>query len=282
MQRIISYLRLMRFDRPIGIYLLLYPTLCAVWLAANLHPSIKIITIFSAGVIIMRAGGCVINDIADRHFDPYVERTKNRPLASKQITLTEAMVLFIVLMLIALLLVLQLNHYALYIAIIAAIFTMLYPFAKRFTHLPQLLLSCTFKAGILMAFAAQQNQLPPLAWLLYLTAVLWMMSYDTMYALTDRDDDIKLGLKSTAILFGQQTKNMICIFQLLFLIGLVAIGWQARLGWVYWLSFIIVIMLCIYQQQLLRKYGDKKGFVAFCNNRWVGLAIFFGILCGHA
>ena len=281
MQRILLYLQLMRFDRPIGIYLLLYPTLWAVWLAANLQPSIKIIVIFILGVVIMRAAGCVINDIADRHFDPHVERTKNRPLASKRITLTEAIILFIVLMLIALLLLLQLNRYAVYIGIIAAILSMLYPFAKRMTHLPQLLLSLTFKIGILIAFAAQLNQLPSLAWLLYLTAILWMIGYDTMYALTDRNDDIKLGLKSTAILFGKQVKNVILGFQLSFLVGLIAIGRQANLHWVYWFSLIIVIMLCIYQQYLMRKYGDQSGFNAFHNNHWVGLVVFIGILLGN-
>jgi len=227
----------------------------------------------------MRAAGCIINDIADRNFDPHVERTKNRPLAMKSINLWEAIVLFVVLMLVALLLVLQLNLYSLYIAIIAAALTILYPFCKRFTYLPQIILAIIFN-GTLIAFAAQQNHLPVLAWLLYFTAIMWTMAYDTMYALTDQDDDAKLGLKSTALLFAQQSKNIILIFQLLFLAGLIVVGIIAHLHWLYWLAIIIALALGIYQQYLMRRYGDKAGFTAFLNNNWVGLIIFIGILLG--
>ena len=280
MNRIIAYLQLMRFDRPIGIYLLLWPTWWAVWLAADNHPSLKIIVIFTLGVVVTRAAGCIINDIADRHFDPHVERTKNRPLANGRVTLVEAIVLFIILMLIALILVLQLNRFSLYIAIISVVLIIIYPFCKRFTYLPQIILSIIFN-GILMAFSAQQNHLPLLAWLLYFTSIMWTMSYDTMYALTDQDDDAKLGLKSTALLFGKQTRNVILLFQLLFLFGLLMTGICAQLNWVYWLAIIVTTLLSIYQQYLMRKYGDKAGFKAFLNNNWSGLIIFIGIVIGN-
>jgi len=281
MQKLSLYLKLMRFDRPIGTFLLLWPTLWAVWLGSDGHPSVSIVVIFVLGVTVMRAAGCVINDIADRHFDPHVERTKNRPLASGALTLPAAIGLFIVLMLIALLLVLQLNLYSFLIALIAAALTIVYPFCKRFTHLPQLVLSITFKSSILMAFAAQQNHLPPLAWVLYFSAVAWMIAYDTMYALTDQNDDEKLGLKSTAILFGKWARHIILLLQVIFLLGLILAGIMAQLNIFYWLSLIIALLLCLYQQKLLQQQARQTNFKAFLNNNWLGLSVFIGIVLSY-
>ena len=277
MNRVTAYLQLMRFDRPIGTLLLLWPTLWAVWLAADNHPTLKIITIFILGVIVTRAAGCVINDIADRKFDPHVKRTRNRPLATGKITLAEAILLFIILILIALTLVLQLNLYSFYIALISAILMMIYPFCKRFTYLPQLILAMIFN-GILIAFAAQQNRLPPLAWLLYFTTMMWILAYDTMYALTDQDDDAKLGLKSTALLFAQHSKNMILIFQIAFILGLISVGLVAALHWFYWFAILFTLGLCSYQQFLIRHQGDQAGFTAFLNNNWIGFIMFIGFV----
>lgn len=275
MQKLLPYLKLMRFDRPIGFFLTGWSTLWAVWLAGEYHPPFRIIILFLLGIIVMRAAGCVINDIADRHFDPHVERTKARPLASGSVKLWQAITLFIVLLAIALILVLQLNSFCFWIAIVTALLTILYPFCKRFTYLPQLVLGIVFNVGILMAFAAQQNHLPPLAWVLYFATIMWTMAYDTMYAITDMDDDIKIGLKSSALLFGKTAPLYIGVFQLLFLAGLGVAGILVAANIFYWCAVIIACGLSVYQQHLIKQQKAFKGFV---NNNWLGLIIFIGIL----
>jgi 4-hydroxybenzoate polyprenyltransferase len=280
MQKIRLYLELMRFHRPTGTYLLLWPTLWALWIAASGHPTIKMIAIFVLGTIVMRAAGCVVNDLFDHKFDAHVERTRLRPLANKQISKHAAIILFLVLILLALFLVLQLNRYCLWLAIIAVLLTAFYPLCKRFFVVPQLILGLTFN-GVLFAFAAEQNHLAMLAWVLYITAFLWAMAYDTQYAITDQPDDELLGLKSSAIFFGKHVKLFILIFQLLFLFGLILTGYLARLNQFYWLSLILVAALISYQQKLLRRPGRNAGFNAFKSNSWLGLAIFIGIVLSY-
>lgn len=269
------YIQLMRFDKPIGILLTLWPCLWAVWIAGNHQPSLKVLIIFIFGAIIMRAAGCVINDIADRHFDKHVSRTANRPLTSGQLSMLQACITFFVLMLIALILVLMLNRYTLIIAGFAAALTIIYPFCKRVTHLPQLILGIVFNSGILMAFAAQTNHVPLVAWILYLSTIIWTIAYDTQYALNDINDDKKLGLKSTAILFGNQAPIMIGILQGLFLLGLVTCGLILALNSYFWFTLPIVIGFFVYQHYLMK---TQRPFDAFINNQWVGLIILLGIL----
>ena len=275
MKSLRPYLQLMRFDKPIGIFLTLWSTLWAVWIAGSFHPTLKIIIIFILGAIIMRAAGCVINDIADRKFDPHVARTKQRPLATGVIKLWQALLLFFVLLVIALILVLQLNAHAFWVACVTVPLTILYPFCKRFIYVPQLILGMVFNIGILMAFAAQQNTLPFVAWLLYISTIVWTIAYDTMYAINDQDDDKKLGLKSTALLFGQHAPLVIAGLQVLFLLGLLWTGCLLNAGWSYWCAYLIAIILSIYQQILVR---SGKPFQGFLNNNWLGLVVFVGIL----
>ena len=279
-QKIRLYLELMRFHRPTGTYLLLWPTLWALWIAAAGHPEIKMIVIFVLGTIIMRAAGCVINDLLDHKFDAHVERTRLRPLASNQLSKRAAIILFSVLICAALILVLHLNLYCLWLAIIAMLLTALYPLCKRFFAIPQLILGLTFN-GVLFAFAAEQNHLSLLSWILYVTAFLWAMAYDTQYAMTDQPDDELLGLRSSAIFFGKHVKLAILIFQLLFLLGLILMGWLAKLNQFYWLSLILVGSLISYQQKLLRRPGRNAGFNAFKSNNWLGLTIFVGIVLSY-
>ena len=279
-RKIQLFLELMRFHRPTGTYLLLWPTLWALWIAAAGHPTIKMIVIFVLGTIVMRAAGCVINDLFDHKFDAHVERTRLRPLANKQISKRAALILFLILASLGLGLVLQLNQYCLWLAIIAVLLTAFYPLCKRFFAVPQVILGLTFN-GVLFAFVAEQNHLPLLAWIVYATAFLWAMAYDTQYAMTDQADDEVLGLKSSAIFFGKHVKLFILIFQLLFLLGLIITGYLAKLNQFYWLSLILVAALISYQQKLLRRPGRNTGFNAFKSNNWLGLVIFIGIVLSY-
>jgi len=274
------YLELMRFHRPTGIYLLLWPALWALWIATGGHPSFKLISIFVVGSIIMRAAGCVINDLLDHKFDAHVERTRMRPLASKQLSKKEAIILCLILVSMSLFLVLQLNRYCLWLAIAVIPLVVIYPLCKRFFAVPQLILGLVFN-GTLFAFAATQNQLPPLAWIIYCTALLWTLAYDTQYAMTDQPDDEMLGLKSSSIFFGKHVKLAILIFQLLFLTGLILIGSLAKLNQFYWLSLILVAALISYQQRLLRRANRNAGFTAFKSNNWLGIVIFIGIVTSY-
>lgn len=279
--RLYQYMLLMRLHRPIGIYLLLWPTLWAVWIAGNGQPHLGIVFIFSCGVVVMRSAGCVINDYADKDFDPHVQRTKDRPLAAQRITGRESLVLFLVLCLIALFLVLQLNWFTVQLSVIALLLAAVYPFTKRYTHLPQFFLGAAYSWSIPMAFAAQTSEVPLLAWLIFIANLLWTVAYDTMYAMVDRADDLKIGVKSTAILFGDADKLIIALLQLVFFILLITIGIHLQLGRLYYTGLTLAAMLAMYQQWLIYHRDPARCFQAFLNNNWLGMTIFLGIVADY-
>ncbi|HSW93157.1 MAG TPA: 4-hydroxybenzoate octaprenyltransferase [Gammaproteobacteria bacterium] len=272
------YFLLMRLHKPIGIFLLLWPTLWALWLAGSGDPTLSIVMIFVAGVILMRSAGCVINDFADRDFDKHVSRTRERPLTLGKITTRNALILFFILMAMAFGLVLFLNKLTILLAFLAAAIAMIYPFLKRFTHFPQAGIGIAFAFGVPMAFAAQNNVITPDDWQVFLTAALWAFMYDTLYAMTDRLDDIKIGVKSTAIFFGQYDRLIIALLQVI-LIGLfIQTGYLFHLKWPYFLSVCGAGLLFCYQQMLIKHRQPDLCFKAFLNNNWVGMIIFAGIL----
>lgn len=271
----LAYLQLMRLDKPIGTLLLLWPTLWAIWLTG--HPSLFIILVFVAGVLVMRSAGCVINDYADRHFDGYVERTKNRPLARGALTTKNALWTLFVLLLIALLLLLTLNKLSWFIAGLALLTTLIYPFMKRYTHLPQITLGVAFSWGIPMVYAATIEQFPLTCWLLCFANICWTVAYDTQYAMVDRNDDLKIGVKSTAILFGRFDKLMIGLLQILTFTILLIIGVLNHLSLIFYVTLLLVIILFLYQQWLINSRERKQCFKAFMNNNLVGCLIFVGI-----
>jgi 4-hydroxybenzoate polyprenyltransferase len=272
-----EYVRLMRLDRPIGIWLLLWPTLWALWIASRGKPKANIFIIFVVGTVLMRSAGCAINDYADRSFDPKVARTKDRPLAAGRITTLEALVLFTILSLTALVLALQLNRLTLLLAVAGAFLAVSYPFVKRFLSVPQMYLGLTFGWGIPMAFAAQLENVPRIAWLLLLVNVLWVTVYDTIYAMVDRDDDIKIGVRSTAILFGDSDRHIIAVLQAMTLVSLYLVGKIIRAG--YWYDAGLVAGACffIYQLWLIRARERGACFQAFLNNNYFGMAVFVGL-----
>jgi len=257
--RLRDFASLMRLDKPIGIFLLLWPTLWALLIASNGQPDLKIVLIFVAGVILMRSAGCVINDYADRDFDRHVSRTQNRPLATGRVSTGEAKLLFAVLCLLAFVLVLQLNLLTIGLSVIGALLAAIYPFMKRVTHLPQVFLGIAFGWSVPMA-------------------LLWATAYDTMYAMVDREDDRVLGLKSTALLFGESDRQIIGIIQVMLLVCLLMIGHQAELGMIYYLSVLLAAGLLAWQQYLIRFREREACFQAFLNNNWFGAVIFLGIL----
>lgn len=275
------YFRLMRFDKPIGIFLLLWPTLWALWLAAGGLPSFKILAVFILCVVIMRAAGCIVNDFADRNIDKYVQRTKWRPLATGTVGTVEAIVLFGILCLFAFGLAVLLNRLALELAMVEIVLVVIYPFLKRVTHLPQFWLGLTFSWSIPMAFAVEQGGIPAIAWLLFVTAVLWPIAYDTQYAMVDREDDLKVGVKSTAILFGRYDRLMIALLQggILLLFGI--LGARLKLNYWFYLGLLAALGLMIYQQVLIRYRKPEDCFAAFHNNNWVGLVVFLGIFLAY-
>ncbi len=273
-QRLYEYALLMRLHRPIGIFLLLWPTLWALWVAGEGRPDPLVLAVFVAGVVLMRSAGCVINDIADRHIDRHVSRTHDRPITAGRVSVREALVLFTVLCLMAFALVLLLNRLTIYLSFAAVALAAVYPFMKRITHLPQVVLGAAFAMAVPMAFAAQTGAVPPVAWLLYATTVVWTVAYDTMYAMADREEDLRIGVKSTAILFGDADRVIIAILQVLFLLGLYLFGRQAELGWVYNLGVIIAGVYAAYQQFLIRDRDPARCFEAFLNNNWLGAAVF--------
>ncbi len=277
MQRLYWYTRLMRLEKPIGIFLLLWPTLWALWMAAQGVPDMKVLVIFVLGVILMRSAGCVINDYADRNIDPHVERTKQRPIATGQVSPRAALVLFCILCLTAFGLVLLLNLYTVLLSFGGALLAAVYPFMKRYTYLPQVVLGAAFAWAIPMAFAAQMNAVPAVAWLLFVATVLWTVAYDTMYAMVDRADDLKVGVKSTAILFGEMDKFFIGVIQTLVLVTLIMVGEQLAMTWPYYLGLIVAAGLAVYQQYLIKNRETSRCFRAFLNNNWFGLAVFAGI-----
>lgn len=277
-----AYARLMRLDKPIGIFLLLWPTLWALWLAGAGSPPVSTVVVFVVGVVLMRSAGCVINDYADRDIDPHVERTRKRPLAAGEIPPHEALLLFALLCLVAFALVLTQNLLTIKLSFIAALLAATYPFAKRFHHLPQVHLGAAFAMAIPMSFAAVQNTVPPLAWLVFITALLWTVAYDTMYAMADREDDRKIGVKSTAILFGDLDKPIIGLLQVTVLLGLYLIGQRAELGNNFHFALLIGTGFAAYQQWLIRERRPAPCFRAFLNNNGFGLVIFIGIVWSYA
>ena len=277
-ERLDIYERLMRLDKPIGILLLLWPTLWGLWIASSGSPKPEVVVIFILGVVLMRSAGCIINDFADRNFDPRVERTRNRPLAARLISPLEALLIAGGLIELAFLLVLQLNALTIKLSLAACLLAVIYPFLKRFFWLPQAWLGIAFGFGIPMAFAAHHEFVAPLAWVMLAANMFWAIAYDTEYAMVDRDDDVKLGLKSSAILFGRLDVIGVMVCQALFLLLMVAIGYWARLGVFYFVGLAIAAALTAYQFALIRGRQRERCFEAFLNNNWLGAAVFGGIL----
>ena len=277
-----NYGKLMRVDKPIGIWLLMWPTLWALWLAGEGHPDAGLFVIFVVGVFVMRSAGCVLNDYVDRKIDPYVERTRTRPIASGAVAPMEALILFVALSLIAIGLATMLNRPARMLAIVAAGLTVAYPFIKRFVSIPQFVLGAAFGWAVPMAFAAQTGQTSQLAWLVFGTALIWAVIYDTFYAMVDREDDRKIGVKSTALLFGDVDLFVIAGLQVLMLAALVLIGLRAELGFWYYLSVAGAAGLMAYHQWLARDRQPAGCFAAFLHNHNIGLVIFIGIVLNYA
>ncbi|KRG67529.1 4-hydroxybenzoate polyprenyltransferase [Stenotrophomonas terrae] len=275
------YWKLMRADRPIGTLLLLWPTWWALWLAADGLPPLWILFVFSAGVWLTRSAGCVINDYADRWLDPHVKRTKDRPLATGAISGRAALMLFAGLMLVAFALVLTLNGLTIGLSFIGVFLAASYPYLKRYTHLPQVYLGMAFGWGIPMAFAAIQGEIPPLGWVLYAANILWSTAYDTWYAMVDRDDDLKVGSHSTAILFGDLDLVIQGILYALFFAAMALVGQRAGLGWAYWASIGVAMALVIYEFWICRDREREPCFKAFLHNNWVGAVLFAGIVASQ-
>lgn len=276
-----QYWLLARFDKPIGTLILLWPALWALWLASDGEPDLTVLIIICLGVVIMRAAGCVINDYADRDFDPYVQRTRLRPIASGKVKPKEALIVFFALCLCAFCLVLFLNIYTILLSFIGAFLAASYPFMKRYTHLPQAYLGVAFGWAVPMSFSAQINNIPLAAWLLYLTVVLWALVYDTMYAMVDKEDDLKIGVKSTAILFGDYDRHIMSVLQIVILGLLVLVGQIEQLGWAYYLSILVAGLLSIYQQKLIFYREKSLCFKAFLASNWFGMAIFAGLVVNY-
>jgi 4-hydroxybenzoate polyprenyltransferase len=276
-RRLREYARLMRLDRPIGIWLLLWPVLWALWISSSGHPDERLFVIFVLGTLVMRSAGCVMNDFADREFDPHVRRTADRPLAKQSVSPAEALGLFAMLALIALALVIPLNRPTQVLALIGGILAVTYPFLKRFFSLPQAYLGAAFGWSVPMAFAAQTGAIPPVAWVLFLSVVLWTTAYDTMYAMVDREDDLVIGVRSSAILFGRADRVLIAALQLAALGGLALVGWMTGLGRWYWAGLAVAAALAAHQQVLIRNRQPAECFRAFLNNNLLGLAVFAGL-----
>lgn len=275
--RLNAYEKLMRLDKPIGILLLLWPTLWGLWFASPYIQRMEIVLIFVVGTVLMRSAGCVMNDYADRDFDPHVKRTANRPLAARLISPKEALMLAAVLALLAFCLVLFLNKLTIALSFAALFIAATYPFMKRFFPLPQAYLGIAFGFSIPMAFAAYQNTVPPLAWILLLGNIFWAIAYDTEYAMVDRDDDMKLNLKSSALLFGVFDVALVMVFHGLFLAIMAGVGVWQKLGLIYFLGLAIALVLIAYQFHLIRNRERESCFKAFLNNNWVGAAVFGGL-----
>ena len=281
--KIAEYARLVRLDRPIGIYLLLWPTLWALWIAARGVPNLRVLLVFCLGVILMRSAGCAINDYADRHLDAHVARTKDRPLAAGRLAPAEALSVFLVLSVSAFALVLLLNPLTVCLSLGAILLAATYPYMKRFHYLPQVHLGAAFGWAVPMAFTAQTGQFPPAeAWLLFLSTVLWATAYDTMYAMADREDDLKIGIKSTAILFGESDRLVVAAIQVLLILALVLVGLQAQLGSPYYLGLLVASGFLIYQQRLIFRREPRQCFRAFVSNNHFGAAVFVAIALNYA
>lgn len=271
------YIQLMRLDRPIGTLLLLWPTLIALWLAFDGRPDPKTLLIFIAGVIVMRAAGCVINDFADRNIDSHVARTRGRPMAKKTITEKKALRLFMLLLAIAFILVLNLKQSVITLSMVAVSLAIVYPFVKRISNYPQFVLGMAFSWSIPMVYAQSPTGITSETWLLYISNLLWVMAYDTQYAMVDKKYDLKIGVKSTAIAFGNFEKIIIFALQLLFIFGLIIIGVDRDLEHSYFMGLLLALCLTLYQQWLIKDRVPENCFFAFLNNNYVGAIIFCGL-----
>ena len=281
-RNISHYLQLMRVDKPIGSYLVIWPALWSLWIAAKGMPDPLLIIVFIMGAFLMRSAGCVINDFADRNIDALIERTKQRPLALGLVTPKEAIQLFILLCVAAATLLLFTNRLTALIAFVALLLAALYPFTKRFTHLPQVVLGMAFSCSIPMAFAAQTNTLPAIILPLYSAVMIWVIVYDTFYAMVDRDDDLIAGVKSTAILFGRYDRQITALLQFIFIALMIKIGLLLELGRIYYGAICMSAILFVYQQLLISHRDKNKYFIAFLNNNYVGLVIFLGLVADFA
>ncbi len=280
--RLRGYYHLVRLHRPIGIFLLMWPALWALWLAGEGEPPWGIVVVFVLGVVLMRSAGCAINDYADRGIDGFVARTRERPLATGEVSPREALAVFAVLCLVAFVLVLMLNWQTVALSVAALALTMIYPFMKRYTHLPQLFLGAAFGWAIPMAFMAVTEAIPSVAWVLFIATLVWALIYDTQYAMVDRDDDLKIGVKSTAILFGEQDRLVIGALQVLMLGLLIWVGVLAGRGPWYWVGLAVATGIGIYQQRLIRDRDLRACFEAFLSNNYLGMAVFLGLLLDYA
>ncbi|WP_406812284.1 4-hydroxybenzoate octaprenyltransferase [Histophilus somni] len=278
--KLIAYGQLMRLDKPIGTLLLLWPTLWALYLAEKAMPTLSVLAIFICGVFLMRSAGCVINDYADRHIDGKVKRTSLRPLSTGRATPREAKWLFIVLVFCSFLLVLCLNLYTIGLSVIAVILAFIYPFMKRYTHLPQFFLGAAFGWSIPMAYGATIEALPLECWLLFIANLSWTVAYDTQYAMVDRDDDLRIGVKSTAILFAQYDNKIIALLQIITLIFLFSVGYLSQLNNRYFIVLAIAGLFFVYQCRLTKNRDRASCFNAFLNNNYFGLTVFIAILFG--
>ena len=276
-----NYIALTRLDRPIGIYLLLWPTLWALWIAAEGWPGWHLFLVFTIGTILTRSAGCVLNDMTDKNFDGHVTRTKDRVLANGQVDKLEATMIAGGLTILALLLVLTTNLLTVGLAAVAALVTVIYPFMKRLTYLPQVILGVAFSMGMPMAFSAFKGAIDNVVWLLVTANLLWVVAYDTQYAMVDREDDLKLGLKSSAILFGDLDRHLIGLLQIIFLTILVLAGQQLSFSYWYFFSLVVATMLFGYQQYLTWNRSRDGCFAAFLNNHWIGLVVFTGIASNY-
>ncbi len=276
--RLSQYYYLTRLHRSIGIFLLLWPMLWALWIASAGKPDIGVALIFIAGVVLMRSAGCVINDYADRQIDAQVARTQQRPIATGKVTPKEALGVFAVLIIMAFGLVLLTNRFTIMLSVGGVVLAVIYPFMKRHTHLPQVVLGMAFAWSVPMVYAAQTNAINQVAWLIYTITVVWTVIYDTFYAMVDREDDLKIGVKSTAILFGDADRVILFILQLLMFLGLLLLGQQAKLQWPYYLGMAVAACFALYQQYLIRRREPPACFAAFLNNNWLGLVLFVGVV----
>ena len=280
-QHYAAYVRLIRLHQPVGIWLLLWPTLWALWIAGQGRPDQRIFIIFVVGTVILRSAGCIINDYADRKIDPHVKRTKDRPLATGEVSVPEAFILFGGLMLIGLGLVLTMNRLTQGLAVIGALITVIYPFSKRFIAFPQFILGVAFAWGVPMAFAAQTGTVPRVGWLVFVATIIWGVIYDTEYAMSDRAEDLKVGVKSTAILFGDLDRFFVGVLQLMFIGALILVGQSAELGAWFLAGVAAAAALSLYQQQLIRHRDSLRCFQAFKNNATLGMCVFVGIMLDY-
>ena len=279
--RLEQYSLLTRLDRPIGTLLLLWPTLWALWIAAEGWPHSSVLMVFVLGVILMRAAGCAINDFADRNIDGHVQRTRQRPMATGKVSSREALLVFTSLAICAFILVLFMNRLTIYMSLVGVLLAASYPFMKRYHYMPQVHLGAAFGWAVPMAYTAQANEITAITWLIFMATVLWTTAYDTMYAMADREDDLKIGVKSTAILFGDADRLIIGLIQGLLMLNLILIGQRAELGLYYYLGLLAASGFAIYQQYLIKDRERTKCFQAFLNNNWFGMSVFVGIFIDY-